>query len=319
MGAARACKAVRVELFVVKMYSCGACRVDYYHNPEVRVLFSTCDHLVCQPCWKRLFQGRKGPCPACGRSLLAADFSEQALESRQVESETQVRRRICEIYCKLRQHFASEEEYNDYLEEREDIIYALAHPASQDAAGEVWRRVERYSAANAEQILAEEAMRPRRKAQKILGIIEEEGDFCRRVNADWSQRDLRSMDTNEVLAATLHGGEALAAAAPAAAPGAAHPFRERYRSLLSSIQSGPGATAGSTAGAMQPLLQSGGCGRNHFSGDMDFPISPSPCVEDPVRHASGGGQVGDLRLRKARHFFFAGLAPAAAAAAASGH
>ena len=38
------------------------------------------------------------------------------------------RRKIKRIYNKTRQDFASEEEYNDYLEEVEDMIFALNDP-----------------------------------------------------------------------------------------------------------------------------------------------------------------------------------------------
>merc|ERR1719198_1869068 len=104
------------------MNQCSACQVDFFHNPTVRVLFSsTCDHRVCEGCIKRLFrEAREVPCPACDVTVKAEDFVEHSRESFQVESEIKVRRKILAIYCKTQADFTSSEEYNDYLEKREE-------------------------------------------------------------------------------------------------------------------------------------------------------------------------------------------------------
>lgn len=227
--------------------------------------------------------------------------------------------------CKTRELFQSADEFNDYLVLREDLIYKLVNPASQDEVSEVWRYIEKYKAQNAEQIAREAIARPKRKVQTILGIIEEEGDFCFRVNADWAERaQMDSIDTFEPTAAIT---------APSRPR---HPFRERYRDLIDSVcagsqglKDGPGATgtAGSTGSwvgnslskgiaapmspaFVQPLLPPAcdtGFGSN--------PTSPINDARDPALHASGGGQVAGLGLKKARYFFFSNLAAVAAAAA----
>mmetsp|Transcript_60727 Transcript_60727/g.141524 ORF Transcript_60727/g.141524 Transcript_60727/m.141524 type:complete len:263 (+) Transcript_60727:109-897(+) len=262
------------------MNECLACHVDYYHNPDVRVLFSVvCDHRVCEPCIARLFQhGRTYPCPACGQGIRAEDFSERTREARQVDSEVKIRRQICDIYCKTREDFLTEEDYNDYLMRREDTIDRLVSPSSQDEVQEVWRHIDQYRKQNAEHILRVQRAQPKKKLQRISSIIEEEGRFCSSVNAEW--------------------GEQLG-------PGVlAHPLQAQCHSLLSSLPQGPGAgieevapcAAAVSPFAPQPLLG------EHGPADMG-------------RQMSGGGQSPDACLKKARHFFFSDLIAATSAGA----
>mmetsp|Transcript_101326 Transcript_101326/g.180088 ORF Transcript_101326/g.180088 Transcript_101326/m.180088 type:complete len:260 (-) Transcript_101326:60-839(-) len=166
---------------------CSRCRVDYYHNSEVRVYFSqVCDHRVCERCLPEI---RGKMCPGgCGKRVRADDFSEQP-RAREVESELKVRRQIGEIYCKMEQDFPSADDWNEYLVMREDIIYTLANQTSQDEVQEARRQIEQYKEENAEHILRAQSSNKKRVQQKVESIIKEEGAFASRVNADWQDRD----------------------------------------------------------------------------------------------------------------------------------
>jgi len=190
------------------MNECCACHVDYYYNPDIRVFFSgICDHRVCEPCITRLFQrGRTYPCPACGQSIRAEDFASEPREAKRVDSEVRIRRQICDIFCKSQDDFLSAAEYNEYLVQREDIIFRLVNPSSDEEVKDTWRHIEQYREQNAEQILRVQRLQPRQKFQKILRIIEDEGVFCSAVNREWGEVG----NCPDV-----------------------HPFQERYRSLLS--------------------------------------------------------------------------------------
>lgn len=190
------------------MNECSSCHVDYYNNPDVRVYFSgVCDHRVCEPCITRLFiHGRVYPCPTCGTSLRAEDFSDQPKESRLVESEVKIRRQISGIYCKAEAEFSCREDWNEYLQLREDIVFKLAHPSSQEEAKETWRQIDVYREANEEQIFREQRLRPRRKFQKVTDIIAAEGCFAGLVNSDCG----KGLRPDCIL----------------------HPFQERYRDIL---------------------------------------------------------------------------------------
>uniref|UniRef100_A0A7S2P6N6 MAT1 centre domain-containing protein n=1 Tax=Zooxanthella nutricula TaxID=1333877 RepID=A0A7S2P6N6_9DINO len=176
----------------------------------MRMFYSkVCDHRVCESCLTRFFNPGPAYCPGCPvtsqRQLLSAqDFCQEPPEARQVDSEVKVRRQVSEIFCKTREDFELSEDWNDYLMQREDMIYRLVNPTSQEEVQETWRQIDQYQAQNAEQIRREQRLAPRKKFQKILRIIEEEGSFHSGVNADWGE-----------------------------APGAAvHPFVVQYQSLL---------------------------------------------------------------------------------------
>jgi len=189
------------------MDECSACHVDYYYNADMRVLYSSvCDHRVCEACIARLFQPGPYKCPECDKHLTSQDFSHFPRETRQIDSEVKVRRKISDIFCKTEEDFANAEQYNDYLMEKEDMIYRLVNPASQDEVRETWQMVEKYREQNAEQIRRVKRLAPRRKFQKIIKIIEEEGTFYSHVNSDWGE----SASANSV----------------------EHPFKSRFASLL---------------------------------------------------------------------------------------
>lgn len=263
------------------MDECSACHVNYFHNPDVRVLFaSPCDHRVCEPCKARLWlRGRSRPCPVCGIILRAEDLTEKSREDQQIEREVKVRQRVCEIFCKSEEDFPSAEDYNEYLVQREDIIFKLVSPASQAEAKDTEEQIERYRRENEAQILRAHQAAPRKKLMRIQGIIEAEGDFASSVNAEWTDR-------------------------AAAAGMAAHPFQARYRDLLASI----------SAGGCRSPVATGRC-LEDVSPAAPLPMHGSHGGADVFRQMSGGGQAADTCISKARHYFFADLAAAVTAAA----
>jgi len=182
----------------------------------VRMFFSSvCGHCVCELCIARLFQhGRAHPCPSCGCSTLAEDFSDQPREKRKASSEAKVRRQVCDIFCKDEDDFPSLTEYNDYLEQKENIICSLENPSSQEEVQETWRCIDQYREQNAEQILCAQNLQPRKKLQKILSIINEEGPFCTAGSPDWGDRQGQSI--------------------------LAQPFQERYQDFPASSPSNAG-------------------------------------------------------------------------------
>lgn len=216
-------------------------------------------------------------------------------EERQVKTEMQIRRQVCDVFCHTAEDFETPSEFDDYLEKREDLIYRLAHPTSQEDEKEAWREVNAYKESNAEHILRAQQLQPRRKLAKILSIIDEEGGFQQAVNADWGQHH--------------------------APPGAAsHPFHERYKTLLSGHV---GGTAGKPPLLSRGLSTVGASGGGTAAQDGSAsPFVPQPLhgeygPADVSRQMRGGGQSPDTCHRKARHFFFADLAAATAAFASN--
>lgn len=167
------------------------------------------------------------PCPVCSRNLRAEDIAEKTLDARCLESEMVIRKRILEIYVKTAEDFETKLDLDQYLEEREDLIDRLVNGSSVVKA-ETWREVDKYQDENAEQILRARGLQPLRKSQKVRQIIDEEGTFSCRVNAEWDDRERLEFE---------------------------HPFVAKYQDLLRDAPRAPNnARDSSPVVAPQPLL-----------------------------------------------------------------
>lgn len=277
-------------------FECSACRINYYHVNDVRMFYSACDHRICERCFGRLFRiGRMYPCPACGQNLRAEDFSEHSQDEQQANAELKIRRQVCDVFCRTSEDFETLSEFNNYLERREDLVYRLVNPISQEDEKEAWREISAHKEANAEHILRAQQLKPKRRVAKILNVISEEGGFANAVNSDWGKQQ---------------------------PPGAeSHEFLERYKSILSGGASGAAGKTGGLTRGLANLGTSGIIGGHAGSAAQDgssSPLVPQPLhgeygPADVTRQMRGGGQDPDTCRRKARHFFFADLAAATAA------
>jgi hypothetical protein len=110
-----------------------------------------------------------------------------------------VRRRVCQIMNKQRVHFMVTPMYDDFLEQREDLIrkfvelHTSANQNAQEAAtlrDQLNKQLQAYEQANDEQILATRSVEEERKRDEIKRIVDSEGLFYERVNADYAHRDL---------------------------------------------------------------------------------------------------------------------------------
>lgn len=75
----------------------------------------------------KIFITGSGSCPECNVPLRRSNFRVQLFEDPMVEKEVDIRRRILKDYNKKEDDFTTLLEYNDYLEEIEDLIYNLCH------------------------------------------------------------------------------------------------------------------------------------------------------------------------------------------------
>lgn len=107
-----------------------------------------------------------------------------------------VRRRICMVMNKSRIDFSSTPGYDDFLDEREDVIRRFLElhatqtlPEAAAMREELNRELAAYEAANAEQILASRSLEDERKKERIKEVVRQEGLFFERVNAEYANRD----------------------------------------------------------------------------------------------------------------------------------
>jgi CDK-activating kinase assembly factor MAT1 len=104
---------------------CPLCNSDSYLNPDIKIYVSPCYHKMCETCLSRIFSHGQAPCPECGIHLRKLNFISQTFEDITVERECKIRKMLHRIFYRKLEDFTSTEEYNDYLEEFEEIVFEL--------------------------------------------------------------------------------------------------------------------------------------------------------------------------------------------------
>ena len=90
-----------------------------------------CGHRFCGACVERGSQASKGqgsfPCPAlgCGAPVRRATLDPRRLDAIEVARDASARARTLAVHNKPRDAFATRRDYDDYLEERENVVHAL--------------------------------------------------------------------------------------------------------------------------------------------------------------------------------------------------
>lgn len=141
---------------------CPICKTDRYLSPNMTFLINPeCYHKICESCVDRIFSLGPAPCPypKCNKTLRKNRFKKQVFEDIKIEREIDIRKRIQSIYNKTQEDFPSLQEYNQYLEEVENIIFNLTENID---AEETEKKVAQYEADHKIEIL-EIAMRELQK------------------------------------------------------------------------------------------------------------------------------------------------------------
>jgi CDK-activating kinase assembly factor MAT1/Zinc finger, C3HC4 type (RING finger) len=87
-----------------------------------------CGHQFCNSCIDReLIRKREFPCPVCQNPVKRVTLTQRTLDDVQCEKDTSWRRRVLKVFNKTERDFPSLFEYNNYLEEVEDMIYSIVN------------------------------------------------------------------------------------------------------------------------------------------------------------------------------------------------
>lgn len=140
------------------LFSCALCGIgvnDSSNLTENALQTNTnvkCGHQFCMSCVERELSRKKAfSCPICGVDVKRVTLSTRSLDSVITEKDTNWRRRILKVYNKVDSDFPSLLEYNNYLEEVEDIIYSIVN--EEPNAEECKARVKMYEEENKNQIV----------------------------------------------------------------------------------------------------------------------------------------------------------------------
>ncbi len=108
---------------------CPVCKSTRYLNSSLRLLVNPeCYHKMCESCVDRIFSHGPAQCPIprCGKTLRKHRFRVQTFEDIQVEREVDIRKRVAKVFNRREDDFESLRDYNDYLNEVEDITFNVS-------------------------------------------------------------------------------------------------------------------------------------------------------------------------------------------------
>lgn len=217
---------------------CPVCKSDRYLNPKMQLMVSPCYHKLCDGCVSRLFSGGSGPCPTCGTNLRRSNYSVPRFEDVIVEKECRVRRRLAGIFCKAQEDFETVRDYNDYLEEVEDIVFNLMHDVDVQ---QMDAKIESYRQANLEQIKRAQT-RESTEADKIRAELAAEAERRRRLHEQalmdlQAEKMERAAQENSFLVALESSNEsAIAIEGKFAAAVAANQLKSKLTSILPGLK-----------------------------------------------------------------------------------
>ena len=183
-----------------------------------------CGHRFCGACVERGSQASKGqgsfPCPAlgCGAPVRRATLDPRRLDAIEVARDASARARTLAVHNKPRDAFATRRDYDDYLEERENVVHALTYGgAGADAAQKKLKEEAERAATDIARQAAQEADAARRRADAVDDDRRRtEARAARLRESRRRQKDARGRDRDHAVAYALGDRDDAPLAAPPA-------------------------------------------------------------------------------------------------------
>lgn len=116
---------------------CPICKTSRYLSPDMKFLVNPeCYHKICESCVDRIFTLGPTKCPYenCNKILRKLKFKRQIFDNIEIEKEIDIRNKVYKIMNKLEEDFETREEYDKFLEDREDVIFELSNLDSNNEA-----------------------------------------------------------------------------------------------------------------------------------------------------------------------------------------
>eukprot|EP00455_Lapot_gusevi_P054243 TRINITY_DN8650_c0_g2_i1.p1 TRINITY_DN8650_c0_g2~~TRINITY_DN8650_c0_g2_i1.p1 ORF type:complete len:255 (-),score=28.83 TRINITY_DN8650_c0_g2_i1:268-1032(-) len=128
---------------------CPNCRTSKSFAGQMQILYSTCcGSLLCQSCAHLIFNKQKFyECSECKQPLEKKNFVIDNIDRQRVNEEVRVRTRLTKFFNCRREDFKTPEEYDDYLELEQDIVYDLTY-GDQACRVAADKRLKEYIAKN---------------------------------------------------------------------------------------------------------------------------------------------------------------------------
>ncbi|KAF7662632.1 hypothetical protein LDENG_00231110 [Lucifuga dentata] len=175
---------------------CPRCKTTKYRNPSLKLMVNVCGHTLCENCVEMLFVRGSGNCVQCNTPLRKSNFRVQLFEDPAVDKEVEIRKKVLKIYNKRDFDFSSLREYNDYLEQVEDIVYNLTNNIDVE---DTKQKMEQYQRENRDLIQRNKAKLTREQEElEELLLLEQQGNEQRRLEVmQEEQRQLQAKRKNK--------------------------------------------------------------------------------------------------------------------------
>ncbi|KAI1818205.1 CDK-activating kinase assembly factor MAT1-domain-containing protein [Poronia punctata] len=116
---------------------CPVCKRVRYLNTDMQFLINPeCYHPMCSNCVENIFKSGPAQCPyaSCTKTLRQRGFRSAFFGDLAVEREVDIRRRVAAAYNNVEDDFETLRDYNNYLQDVEDLNFALISGTDQERA-----------------------------------------------------------------------------------------------------------------------------------------------------------------------------------------
>ncbi|KAF3387674.1 RNA polymerase II transcription factor B subunit 3 [Penicillium rolfsii] len=195
---------------------CPVCKSSRYLNPNMRFLINPeCYHKMCESCVDRIFSSGPASCPVagCRKTLRKNRFRQQTFEDIGVEREVDIRRRVMHILNRREEEFDSKRAYDDFLEQREEII---ANLVCRIDVAKTEAQLQAYAQENMQSIKANQALEEQEATsfQKKILLEQEEARLRQQIAREEYENERREQQaTREDFLTRLASGSAADVAA----------------------------------------------------------------------------------------------------------
>ncbi|KAF2416687.1 CDK-activating kinase assembly factor [Tothia fuscella] len=127
---------------------CPICHSKRYLRKDMKFMINPeCYHKMCESCVDRIFSHGPAACPVagCNKTLRRARFRKPTFRDLQMEREVDIRRRVAEVFNREEVDFDTLKDYNDYLNDVEDVTFNLIQNIDVEEAE---AKLDAYAAAN---------------------------------------------------------------------------------------------------------------------------------------------------------------------------
>ncbi|XP_040189101.1 CDK-activating kinase assembly factor MAT1 [Rana temporaria] len=149
---------------------CPRCKTTKYRNPSLKLMVNVCGHTLCESCVELLFVRGSGTCQECNTPLRKSNFRVQLFEDPTIDKEVEIRKKIIKIFNKREEEFPSLREYNDFLEEIEEIVFNLTNNVDLDNTK---KKIDMYQKLNKDTIVRNK-MKLTREQEELEEALEVE-------------------------------------------------------------------------------------------------------------------------------------------------